>query len=131
MVAYTDASNSWERAAYHREKLVKLGYLTHREYVFEQVQLECDEWKALAQQIEIAFPNSGRVDVYWELSMPGEPLRLQVWDRPDRTRVWSKFAQQLDDPNFRKQFMKSTKVVTEDATHNYDQTAASGSAGSP
>lgn len=85
-------------------RLVELGYLRHREFVFKHVAAPCDEGKALWRLVEKEFPGNLYVAGSWPETP--EPFRLSVWERPPRMAEWEAFVAKYDVPDFRERYMK-------------------------
>lgn len=85
-------------------RLVELGYLSHRKFVFKHIASSCDEGKALWRLVEKEFPGN----LYVAGSWPGtpEPFHLSVWERPHRMAEWEAFVSKYDVPDFRERYMK-------------------------
>ncbi len=111
--SYSEGSNEYGRsyeygqgshqflARYHayRDKLVALGYLVHREFVFDHVKTGTPDAKD-SQVFRLSmerFPDNIHTLGSW--SDKPEPFRLQVWDRPDKIPEWEAFVREVDRPD--------------------------------
>lgn len=106
---------------YHRDKLVDLGYLAHRDFVFEQNALaeaarrtRFSQSNVLAHCVQQAFPGYRHASVgsaecvqqalpgnqhvrVWTIDR-GAGAVLHVWDRPERMPQWEAFVHELCAP---------------------------------
>lgn len=83
-----------------RAKLVKQGYLQHRQYTFEHLKMTPQTSNAFWDAKQRWFPH----DIHAELATPelGKPQVFFVWDRPGRLDRWDEFVQEVDQPDFGK-----------------------------
>jgi hypothetical protein len=84
--------------AYHRsrDRLVELGYLVHREFIFEHVTCEPSAMNLVFKRAVAAFPFNGHTSsVCLDLK---QPMHLYVWDRPSQIPLWEEFVRTQDVP---------------------------------
>lgn len=89
--------DSFERYEAHRDRLVELGALVHRTFVFEHLTCPSPEYRALWRIIHATF-SSIHTTSHW--SETPEPMVLQVWDTPEMIPKWEAFVREHDVPDF-------------------------------
>jgi len=100
--------NSFSRYEHHRNRLVLLGYLVHREFVFEHLYCASEEYRALWKIVTARFSSIHTTGNYSETS---EPVRIEVWDTPEMIPKWEAFVHEHDVPDFLERFADELKAA--------------------
>jgi hypothetical protein len=82
---------------YHRDRLVKLGWLEERVFRLRHVRPASGRQRELWQAARQLFPNHFHLAL--RKSGDGGYLELVVWDRPERMREWERFVVENDVPD--------------------------------
>lgn len=90
-----------ERYEHHRDRLVELGALDHREFVFDHLICPSAEYRALWAIIHANFSSIHTTGCWSETP---EPAVLQVWDTPEMIPKWEVFVREHDVPDFLERF---------------------------
>lgn len=95
-----DGSGSYELYEECRDKLVDLGYFTHRVFVFEHIQTGPQDVED-SEVFRLAMKRfSDNIHTLGSWSEKPEPFRLDVWDRPGKIPEWEVFVREVDRPDF-------------------------------
>jgi len=88
--------------SYHVERLVQLGELERRDFLLKHI----DEATALLRAIRLAFPDNIDCQTTFDPHSP-QPMKITVWDRPERLPEWEQFFAEHDVPDLRDRLMPS------------------------
>ena len=110
---------------FHRQRLVELGYLEHRDFSFRYIRTQTPEYRRLWKLLDQAFPFPGYISVTSDWYQEPTPTVLHVWDRPENMPLREKFVQEHDVPDFAQRFgvepEKTRAVVNEQRTTGNEQ----------
>jgi len=82
---------------YHRDRLVKLGWLQERVFRLRHVRPATGRQREFWQAAQQLFPNHFHLAL--RKSEDGGYLELVVWDRPERMHEWERFVVENDVPD--------------------------------
>lgn len=97
------ASHYFEWNEANLERLVELGYLAHREFIFHHVPTGDEKTRiALLRRVFAQDSESSYGWCYKPGDSPDKPLRywIEVWDRPSEMPKWEAFVREVDRPDF-------------------------------
>ena len=81
-----------------RDKLIKLGCLSRRSYTVQHVGKKPGELQAFQSFASNIFPDAAEVG--FSRYGKGQPLLLEICDRPGRIPKWNDFVEHFDAANF-------------------------------
>lgn len=98
----SDAAGRYE---YHRQKLVELGGIVERHYVFEHLRAATDESKHFTKLlVSRGCPN--HIDFESPYPDKPQPMQLTVWCWPADAGAWDAFVVSHDIPNYHERFVR-------------------------
>lgn len=100
--------DSFSRYEHHRDRLVRLGHLVHREFVFEHLVCASEEYRAFWKIVTARFSSIHTAGNYSETS---EPVRIEVWDTLEMIPKWEAFVHEHDVQDFLERFADELKAA--------------------
>jgi hypothetical protein len=105
LVGYT-LGETYDRYTYHRQRLIELGAVRERNFVFKHLRSPTDQSSHL---IKLMLSSNRPEAIDWESPHPSdpEPMQLTVWCFTGDSDAWDAFVEKHDVPDYRTRFMAS------------------------